>query len=297
MHKERQNRMSAIGVPVLVINLATANRRWNNIHAQVGRHFPQSNLIRIDAVDWRLLPQDPARLPVTLFTQYLVSFPQRQSALRISHRQVDTLSSIAILLSHIKCWQWLLDHPSKPYVLIMEDDACFDQGFSQAWEQGVKPLLAVVDYWDVLVLGYFAVSGPESTHAYTGIVPHVMTETVPQLYGAHAYMVTRKGAEILLKNALPIDVQVDGLFLTLHELQRIKLHMLMQSVVSQCMDNVNREGSWHTHTIMSSRPTALTIVQGTPWPLVLCIAMFLFVVLIYWRGFASCSNVEGKRHP
>ena len=32
----------------------------------------------------------------------------KQSNLRLSHRQMDTLSSVAIMMSHIECWKWIL---------------------------------------------------------------------------------------------------------------------------------------------------------------------------------------------
>jgi GR25 family glycosyltransferase involved in LPS biosynthesis len=284
-------------VPVLIINLATAGRRWNHIQADTQAHLPWCPLVRIDAVDWRSLPSDPSKLPVTLFTRYLISFPEQQSSVRISHRQVDTLSSVAIVMSHMKCWQWLIDHPKESCVLILEDDACFDRGFQQVWDHSVTHLLTATNHWDLLVLGYFAVSGTERVHTLPGTIPPVETKTVSQFYGAHAYMVTRNGAQTLLQHALPIDVQVDGLFLTLHELQELRLHMLMQSTMSQCMDSVNREGSWHTHTVIT-RPTVLTVLQGNTWPFLVyvIIAVLIGVVILYWRSSATItpSCVEGK---
>ena len=71
-----------------------------------------------------------------------MKFPQQQASVRISHRQVDTVSTVAILMSHMKCWQWLLDHPKHETVLILEDDACFDAGFSNEWRRTVTPMLS-----------------------------------------------------------------------------------------------------------------------------------------------------------
>lgn len=64
---------------------------------------------------------------------------------------------------------------------------------------------------------------------------------------------------MLLRHAFPIDHQTDGLMLTLSELGLLRLYLLPQSVVSQCMDGVNREGSWHTH---STRATPVCVTVG-----------------------------------
>ena len=157
--------------------------------------FHQAQMERMDAVDWRMLPQNLAKLPITLFSRYLLEFPQQQPTMRSSHRQLDTLSTVAIYLSHMNCWQWLVDHPQHPYVMICEDDACFDGGFRAMWQQTVVPLLEVPEEWDCLILGYFSVSGPEMVITVPRSQPLVSTMTVPQFYGAHAYIITRTGAE------------------------------------------------------------------------------------------------------
>ena len=278
--------------PILAINLATATRRWSHFQRDVTENFSEATLIRMEATDWRALPTNLEELPVTLFTRYLLSLPQQQSTQRKSHRQVDTLSSVAIFMSHMKCWRWLIEHPKESAVLIMEDDACFDGGFRTAWQNTVAPMLSVPQQWDVLVLGYFAVVGPETVTVVPNVQPTVNTKTVPQFFGAHAYLVTQTGARTLLKYALPMDHQVDGLFLTLHELSLLRFHMLRQSVVSQCMDNVNREGSWHTHEVASesTNPTVVLIRgMGTIPISVVLIVLLLIVGLWKWSRCAPCD--------
>lgn len=270
--------------PVLVINLATATRRWNHIQHQVALNVPDAKLIRMDAVDWRTLSLPS--LPITLFTQYLLTFPQQQSSMRVSHRQLDTVSSVAILLSHVKCWEWLSNHPKEPFAMIMEDDACFDAEFQVAWHQSVLPMLAVSGQWDLLVLGYFSASGSESVNVVPNTQPVVTTKTVPQFFGAHAYIITQSGAKKLLKYVFPMDHHVDGLFLTLFEFDRLRLHMLRQSVVSQCMDGVNREGSWHTHTVVNTTQNPIVMVQSTSSQVLIaiCVVLLLLVVgILLWK--------------
>jgi hypothetical protein len=74
-----------------------------------------------------------------------------------------------------------------------------------------------------------------------------------QYFGAHAYLLTRKGAQVLLQYSFPIDHQVDGLFLTLQQMGLLRVHMASQSLVKQCMDHVDRAGSWHTHRVAETQ--------------------------------------------
>ena len=283
---------------LLCINLASATRRWNHIEREVEKHIPEATLVRMDAVDWRTLPPDLPDVPVTLFSRYLLAFPQQQLVVRASHRQLDTLSTVAIFLSHVKCWQWLLDHPKEPYVLILEDDACFETGFRASWQQNIEPLLKQSKQWDMLVLGFFADMGNASVSVMPETQPPITTMTVPHFFGAHAYMITQQGAQILKKHAFPLDHQVDGLFLTLHQLGLLRLHMLRQSVVSQCMNTVNREGSWHTHTTVDEAATnARMLIRKMPKAAKIFLGLVVLVALAGWVMWFTISCDKKAKVP
>ena len=259
---------------------------------EIEKHLPESTLIRVEAVDWRTLSPDLPTTPITLFSRYLLAFPEMQTTVRSSHRQLDTLSSVAIFLSHVKCWQWLMDHPKQPCAFILEDDACFDEGFSTTWQRTVQPLLSATSHWDLLVLGFFANHGPESVSIIPDTQPLVTTMTVPHFFGAHAYMITQRGAALLLKHGFPLDHQVDGLFLTLHQLGLLRLHMLRQSVVSQCMNNVNREGSWHTG-VTAQRAEVTVYLQELP-PKAKLLMLFLVVLALGGWVLWICDKKKKK---
>lgn len=245
-----------MSLPVLCINLAGATRRWESIQHQVLRSLPDASLQRIEAVAWPDLPPD---LPgVSLFTRYLIQVPDAQRTHRCSHRQLDTVSSVAILLSHIRCWEWLIAGKA-PYALILEDDACFDAGFPDVWATQVQPLLRDPSAWDCLVLGYFSPAGPETPAPLLG-VPLIR---VVQFFGAHAYILTRQGAQVFMRHAFPVDHHSDGMMLTLHELGLLRLYLLPHSVISQCLDGVDRLGSWHTHTTMTMT-SVTTLINSMP---------------------------------
>lgn len=156
---------------VLCINLAGATLRWDSIQRQVPTALPGATLRRIEAVNWRNLPSD---LPLTLFSRYLLRFPANQGLHRLSHRQMDTLSSVAILLSHVRCWEHIRANSTTPYALILEDDACFDAPFRETWTKDVVcmvlfchegtlnvPLLNDYTSWDCLTLGWSTHGGGE----------------------------------------------------------------------------------------------------------------------------------------
>jgi hypothetical protein len=79
---------------------------------------------------------------------------------------------------------------------------------------------------------------------------------MPQYFGAHAYVLTQRGAQVLRRYCFPVDHQVDGLFLTLQQMSLLRVHMTPVSVVKQCMNHMNRSGSWHTHAVAT--PPTLT---------------------------------------
>jgi GR25 family glycosyltransferase involved in LPS biosynthesis len=265
--------------PVLCINLAHATKRWENISAGVARALPNSALHRIDAVDWRNLSPGLDEVPMTLFSRYLVLFPGCQPRNRLSHRQLDTPSSVAIMLSHIRCWVWLQDHPDIPYVVILEDDACFDtfDTFGAAWRGSVVPALQRPQDWDVLVLGY---SLKSSAHG-NAVVNGVPLLTSSQWFGMHAYAVTRKAVDVLLQHAFPMDHQSDGLMLTLYELGMLRVYLLPQSVSSQCLNDIDRGGSWHTHTtVMSTSSIQQRIVGGGNGAVMVLLLLLLLVLFV-----------------
>jgi GR25 family glycosyltransferase involved in LPS biosynthesis len=144
-------------IHIVCINLKTAAERWANIQRQVSIILPDSKLHRIDATYWRNLSSDLSEVPLTPFSRYLIQHPDHQTRQRVSHRQMDTVSSVAIMMSHIKCWLWLRDRPDIPWVLVLEDDACFDtNAFPAALTRWVYPLARMPHRWDCVALGYFA---------------------------------------------------------------------------------------------------------------------------------------------
>lgn len=210
---------SASAVVALCINLQDATQRWARVQEEVRRGFPEAELVRVDAVHWRTLALEGLRL--TPFTRWLVVNPERQAQQRFSHRQMDTPSSVACLLSHIRCWEWLRARPGVPYALILEDDVCFGRGFRAAWHDVAVPLLARGAGPEApvqcLVLGYEAQSEARP-HTVDG---HRLV--LADFFGTHAYAVTQAGAAVLLQHVWPLELQSDGYMLTLAQIGALRL--------------------------------------------------------------------------
>jgi GR25 family glycosyltransferase involved in LPS biosynthesis len=235
---------------LVCINIESARVRWDSIDRQVRFILPDAILHRIDAIHWRTLSNDLREVSLTPFSRYLIQNPEYQTKLRVSHRQMDTISSVAIMLSHVKCWTWLRERPDIPWVLVLEDDACFDiNTFPDALAHWVRPLGDMPHRWDCVVLGYFAVEGLRPMQLET-----LELASAVQFFGAHAYMLSQHGAAVLLHHVFPIDQQVDGYMLTLHQIGVLRMYMTPVSTVSQCMDTIQRFGSYHTHTVSTETP-------------------------------------------
>lgn len=128
-----------MAVPILVINLDEAQERWHHMETTVRGVLPHHPLVRIPAVDVRRKTLDDPSLPLSPLARWRLQRPGR----RLCSRMVIThLSAVGCSLSHIRCWQWLVDRPQWSYALILEDDACLDEiTFARRWEREVEPIL------------------------------------------------------------------------------------------------------------------------------------------------------------
>lgn len=166
--------------------------------------------------------------------------------------------------------------------MILEDDACFGPNFTAAWSQYVVPLLAVPHAWDCLVLGYFREEGPDAVIPVDVGGRTITYRSVAHFFGSHAYVLTRRGAEVLRGNVYPMDHQSDGILLTMHEIGLLRLLLLPVSIVTQCMDAVEKAGAWHTHTVSGSIDS---LQSPLTWALLLLCGLLAgaLVAAVVWR--------------
>lgn len=272
---------------VLVINLDHARTRWASVSRHVHRALGRS-VVRIPAVDWHDLPADLKGVSMTPHSRWLALKRSSHGRHRLTHRQMDGLPSVAILLSHVRAWDWIL-RSREAGALILEDDACFDDvpRIRDVWQSVVVPRLRDENptgtVWDALVLGHFAVQGPRVYHP-VGDRRRLMT--VDSFFGAHAYVLTRRGAQILRDNVFPINEQADGLLLTLQQIGALRLYLLPTSLVSQCMDGADRAQTvTHTHVVLPS-------LDEIVWYRIVTVVLSLTVALLVYRGLVHTCVVD-----
>lgn len=121
-----------------------------------------------------------------------------------SHKQIDSWGAVGCYLSHVQCWEWLLGQPPNvPSALILEDDACFDPTFVEVWTKKVVPLRQQnFPNWDVIMLGFFEVSGDVAAVVHGIDVRRI--DRGGSFFGMHGYLINRHGAAVLREHAYPI---------------------------------------------------------------------------------------------
>ena len=207
------------------------------------------------------------------------------------------------MLSHVKCWDWLLEQPSDVrYCLVLEDDACFRAGFVDAvWNCPALQHLRRQTFhggWDVVVLGYFHASGLRAVPSTMLDVHDTRFQTLSRgggFFGTHAYLVSRRGAAVLRQHAFPLEIQADAYLrsgatrrlawprcrpVVLQQLGWIRLFLV--DAVDQCIGNI--EGGID-HAFQEAPPLRQWVVSlrdRQHHHCVMIMAALLFVLFATW---------------
>jgi glycosyl transferase family 25 len=124
---------------------------------------------------------------------------------RYAHNNIGTKGAIGCYLSHITLWQMLLNSNEEMF-LIFEDDINFNNtdDFINKINKSIN--LINKNDWDVIYLGYFGIKD-----LFKLSQQNIYYQKIEDLiYGTHAYIINRKGAQKLLNNAIPIVDQIDS---------------------------------------------------------------------------------------
>jgi GR25 family glycosyltransferase involved in LPS biosynthesis len=182
--------------PTYVINLDRRPDRWNDFLKQPTLN-QFSNLQRFSAVDGSKLD---------LMADENISIHTRQNILRKarrSHYEICTPGAIGASYSHISLWKKLIESDSN-YIVVFEDDTMIT-------DENLKMIDALIpklpnDGWDMWLLG---------THR-GGLKSKPLDPLnakswwkVTDFTGAHAYILTKKGAEVLLQAPYPIETHIE----------------------------------------------------------------------------------------
>jgi hypothetical protein len=191
-----------------VINLDRRKDRWDEFSSQeTMKQFKK--LERFSAVDGSKL--DP-------FTDKRIGIHTRLNIVRNyrrSHYEINTLGAIGASLSHIGIWKRFLESDAE-YAVVFEDDTVVREEDLTRVDTLIRDL---PQGWDLWLLG---------THKwmYQGVPltddPKGWSKTL-QFTGAHAYVISRRGAQILLDEPFPIETHIEFYITACVKLKGLKI--------------------------------------------------------------------------
>lgn len=137
-------------------------------------------------------------------------------------KMICTKSMIGIMLSHISCWQYIVDNNLES-AIILEDDVILEDNFVASAGNLIKSLkYEDKNSWELILLGCFlcTYSGNDLLTKFIMKVNNPMQEASDKAYndllyiprswgGTHAYMLSNKGARRLLEKLPKASYHVD----------------------------------------------------------------------------------------
>lgn len=217
-------------VPIVCISLNRRPDRWAKITA--GAAASGLNVQRLEAIDAAVFAKEAhTRTDITLGTAHNILFRKRRS-----HYEIDSAGAIGASLSHFKAWQQLQESDA-PALIVFEDDLLIPADLKGRLEAVLAAATADLgDDWDMIQL-----QQTQFTTGAVGCAP--IPELSPwsnctSLMGAHAYIVSQRGAARLLAKAYPIELHVDAYMAYMSRMGLIR--MLWHPLIDL---NLNYQGS------------------------------------------------------
>jgi GR25 family glycosyltransferase involved in LPS biosynthesis len=183
-------------IPAYCITLDRRLDRWRHFQDQPGSK-KLSRLRRYIGVDGKTLDiKNDERVALTTKRNIL-------NKTRRSHEELDSAGGVGCALSHINCWQTIVDN-NYEMAVIFEDDAMLNSTSIERINTFIRSSTTLRDpsNWDLFLLG-------AETGANKVIKDDPVCEEVGVFYQLHAYVLTKKGAEKLLKEVYPIHAHID----------------------------------------------------------------------------------------
>lgn len=190
------------------INLRHRTDRWDAFTAQAAvQEIKKSHTLeRFDAVPGSTIDiQEDTR--ISMRTKRNI-----KESIRRDHEDLNTAGGIGCYLSHVEIWKKIASNSDK-YGIIFEDDTKLPVDFLERLQYCMKDLNLLPEMPDVWTFSY----GWDFYYTTKGRKrPQDIIENRrgPWVYntcpgGLNGYLLTKAGAEKLLKNAFPIDMHVD----------------------------------------------------------------------------------------
>lgn len=191
-------------IPAYCINLDYQKDKWNSVKERFDK-VGFKNVERISAiVGVNVDIKDKA----SMLTQYNL-----KNNYRCQHAQIPSLGAIGCSLSHIKIWQHMIDKNIN-YAYIFEDDVMFDEDFVNKLNKYLEE--DQVKKSDLFYFGY-----------------HHLDYKIKLFSGSQGYLLSNNGAKILLKNAFPLECNIDIYMYILNNLGLINIVFPEKSLATQ----------------------------------------------------------------
>ena len=299
---------------IYVINLDRETIRWSNMQQELRRLLDSSgnhllNLtdryVAVDAKAFLGVPPENADIdpfytlgdqlfvepqPLVVPTKFELNTPIRMSR-----------AEIAVARSHINVWRQIAAS-NHAYVMILEDDVWFHNGFAKHLDQVWEEVMGECDKsgtFDVLYLSYL-----EAKHGAPKVsISNTVFSPLRGLWHLSGYIVSREGAEKLLQMLPcrgPIDLWINHMF------EALNVSAAKQPIVSQRRD-VKSSNSYSilptltTIGAINSEAASLFNIRPIEHP------VFTFgpegsghsslAMALCMLGYKCCSDLEGLPAP
>lgn len=187
--------MNVDNIPLICISLDRRPDRWAKFKA--GADEAGVHVRRLSAVDAKEF--DAVNHPaISLLTAHNIKFGVRRA-----HYEIDTGGAVGATLSHIKAWNYLVNGTA-PALIVFEDDAIIPSDFETRLHQVVAELPAE---WDIITFYNTQFGNGRGCEPDPKVAP---LQSCTGQMGAHAYMISRRGAQRMLARAYPIEIHVDA---------------------------------------------------------------------------------------
>jgi GR25 family glycosyltransferase involved in LPS biosynthesis len=182
--------------PAICISLDRRPDRWNHIKASAdAAGLPLERLVAVDAKTFDAV-HHPA---VSVGTAHNI-----QEGVRRSHYEIDAAGAIGCSLSHFAAWRRITDEKLDA-MIIFEDDVEIPVDIKERLEYVMANL---PPNWDMVTFYMTQFRGGRAACKPVGNGSEWWS--CRSQMGAHAYMLSRRGAEKLLTRAYPIELHVDA---------------------------------------------------------------------------------------
>jgi GR25 family glycosyltransferase involved in LPS biosynthesis len=234
-----------------------AHEKWLGAEHNIKHNGGFTDLQRVDGVNGKKL--SPKELGQVASPELQASVMQKRP--RSLHETINSHGAVGCSLSHIKCWQELVDSKADA-IIIFEDDVAFCPDFQLRFQRALASP-ALRKGFDALAFGYSKIRF-ECTNVDAEL------KRGGRFFGTHAYMLTRSGATKLLARAFPIEVHVDAYVGIMSEIKEIDMYFTVAPLCVQANPVTSL-----TQTCMTLQDYKLYL-PDSPWR--------FWLLLLIWTG-------------